>query len=90
MLVAGAAMCFCLFVFGAGDLAYADTKLATTPESVWYRTELWDRFGRLVETFGSKVPFVTTIGNHEVDYEINTQPVVSQYNSKGLSVFGDF
>ncbi|XP_062516204.1 uncharacterized protein LOC134191598 [Corticium candelabrum] len=65
------------FVIAAGDLSYADTASAQSPEAVHYRTDLWDRFGRLLEGFASQVPFMTTIGNHEVDFEINAKPEVN-------------
>jgi 3',5'-cyclic AMP phosphodiesterase CpdA len=42
-------------VLCAGDLSYADG---------W--AELWDSFGRMIQPLASRIPFLTTGGNHEV------------------------
>jgi acid phosphatase type 7 len=39
-----------------GDLSYADTE-----------QPLWDSFGRFVEPYASKRPWMVTQGNHEVE-----------------------
>ncbi|TYI44536.1 hypothetical protein ES332_A01G244400v1 [Gossypium tomentosum] len=40
-----------------GDLSYADTH-----------QKLWDSFGRLVEQYANRRPWMTTEGNHEIEF----------------------
>ncbi|CAL5389278.1 unnamed protein product [Camellia sinensis] len=57
-----------------GDLSYADTQ-----------QPLWDSFGRLVEQYASRRPWMVTEGNHEIE----TFPIIyphgfKAYNSRWL------
>ncbi|KAF9595067.1 hypothetical protein IFM89_036526 [Coptis chinensis] len=60
-----------------GDLSYADTQ-----------QPLWDTFGRFVEPYASRRPWMVTQGNHEVEAfpVIHTHPFVA-YNSRWLMPF---
>jgi hypothetical protein len=49
--------------FMGGDLAYADDGFQ--PDSGF----LWDVYGRQIEPFASRIPFMTCTGNHEDKYD---------------------
>lgn len=57
-----------------GDLSYADSH-----------QPLWDSFGRLVEPFASRRPWMVTQGNHEIEIFPIIQPHgFKSYNSRWL------
>ncbi|OIT01493.1 PREDICTED: purple acid phosphatase 22-like [Nicotiana attenuata] len=57
-----------------GDLSYADTQ-----------QPLWDSFGRLVEPYASKRPWMVTQGNHEIEiFPIIYPHGFKAYNSRWL------
>ncbi|GMH09936.1 hypothetical protein Nepgr_011777 [Nepenthes gracilis] len=57
-----------------GDLSYADTQ-----------QPLWDSFGRLVEPYASKRPWMVTEGNHEVEsFPIIYPKGFKAYNARWL------
>ncbi|GMH09935.1 hypothetical protein Nepgr_011776 [Nepenthes gracilis] len=57
-----------------GDLSYADTQ-----------QPLWDSFGRLVEPYASKRPWMVTEGNHEVEsFPIIFPKGFEAYNARWL------
>lgn len=60
-----------------GDLSYADTQ-----------QPLWDTFGRFVEPYASRRPWMVTQGNHEVEAFpiIHAHPFVA-YNSRWVMPF---
>ncbi|KAK7244923.1 hypothetical protein RIF29_39752 [Crotalaria pallida] len=53
-----------------GDLSYADTQ-----------QPLWDSFGRLVEPYASKRPWMVTEGNHEIE----TFPIIYPHGFKAYN-----
>ncbi|KAH0635420.1 hypothetical protein KY285_035117 [Solanum tuberosum] len=53
-----------------GDLSYADTQ-----------QPLWDSFGRLVEPYASKRPWMVTHGNHEIE----TFPIIYRHGFKAYN-----
>lgn len=60
-----------------GDLSYADTQ-----------QPLWDSFGRLVEPYASRRPWMVTEGNHEIEiFPIIYPHGFKAYNSRWLMPF---
>ncbi|KAF1897957.1 hypothetical protein Lal_00032719 [Lupinus albus] len=53
-----------------GDLSYADTQ-----------QPLWDSFGRLIEPYASKRPWMVTEGNHEIE----TFPIIYPHGFKAYN-----
>ena len=53
-----------------GDLSYADTH-----------QPLWDSFGRLVEPYASRIPWMVTEGNHEIE----TFPIIQPNGFKAYN-----
>ncbi|XP_057549566.1 purple acid phosphatase 22-like [Amaranthus tricolor] len=54
-----------------GDLSYADTQ-----------QPLWDSFGRLVEPYASRRPWMVTQGNHEVEFLPFVSDSFRAYNAR--------
>ncbi|XP_042511623.1 purple acid phosphatase 22-like [Macadamia integrifolia] len=60
-----------------GDLSYADTQ-----------QPLWDSFGRLVQPYASRRPWMVTQGNHEVEtYQFFENKPFKAYNARWLMPF---
>lgn len=54
-----------------GDMAYADGG-----------AERWDSWGRLVEPVVSQLPLMVLPGNHEVEFDLNTNDVFNPYRNR--------
>lgn len=76
-----------------GDLSYADDYLTngtvwppvyngtTTHPAATFQPR-WDSWQQLVQPLLSKIPFVPTAGNHEIEPQVNGQEFVS-YSVRG-------
>eukprot|EP00612_Vaucheria_litorea_P001294 CAMPEP_0171457712 /NCGR_PEP_ID=MMETSP0945-20130129/3682_1 /TAXON_ID=109269 /ORGANISM="Vaucheria litorea, Strain CCMP2940" /LENGTH=459 /DNA_ID=CAMNT_0011983377 /DNA_START=56 /DNA_END=1432 /DNA_ORIENTATION=- len=60
-----------LVVLIAGDLSYADCE-----------QDRWDSYGRLAEKATSRIPWMVSAGNHEIELEYTTGNVFVAYESR--------
>ena len=74
----------CLLINLAGDIAYGGTGSTNEYEFIW------DLFGRQVEPYASRVPYMTAVGNHEHYFNYSSYSARFQMPSAQSGGYGNF